>query len=375
MEDSDISETATEEEEQGSVLLSTNDKTPSVYSNTKSPKSTLTRPHLTVLITGGNFNPSQTANQRSALQLLVDQSLPHVTIDGMDPTQRERRNELFGISGIRGNYPQIFVTAAGSSEQGEEKVEYLGGYEWLECCDLNELKGLLLVSDDVSGGDGTTGEEVNDEQRQDKIAVDIDEHLKNLEKTVKIMEGRVKDFEILSTETIDRRRMDEDGGPSTDAAGRLFSLSRQCADVLENFTSKTSDIISASLQMQPSYDNDASANAAAKEGNADIEQEMITEIEEKKDHLAKLEQSRDACNADIELLKSDIKSMELAIEERNQSNYELFTEIQTKMGILTKRLEDGSNEIRGLTKEMKDWSSREELLLKAQRSRGIGFIK
>ena len=189
------------------------------------------------------------------------------------------------------------------------------------------------------------------------------------------MEGRVKDFEILSTETIDRRRMDEDGGPSTDAAGRLFSLSRQCADVLENFTSKTSDIISSSLHIQPSYDNDTSANAAAKEGNADIEQEMITEIEERKDHLAKLEQSRDACNADIELLKSDIKSMELAIEERNQSNYELFTEIQTKMGILTKRLEDGSNEIRGLTKEMKDWSSREELLLKAQRSRGIGFIK
>ena len=163
------------------------------------------------------------------------------------------------------------------------------------------------------------------------------------------------------------------------AANRLSSLAEECADVLENFTTKTSDIISSSLQLQPSAlsssDNDTSANAAADEANANIEQEMITVIEQRKLHLTQLEQSRDACNANIELLKNDIESLELAMEEQNQSNYEVFTEIQTKMGLLTKRLESGSNKIRGLMKEMKDWSSREELLLKAQRSRGIGFIR
>jgi cell division protein FtsL len=52
-----------------------------------------------------------------------------------------------------------------------------------------------------------------------------------------------------------------------------------------------------------------------------------------------------------------------------------LTEIQTKMRMLTKRLEDGSNEIRALSEEMKDWSSKEQLLLKARHSRGISFIK
>ena len=209
--------------------------------------------------------------------------------------------------------------------------------------------------------------------------MEIDGHLRSLEKAIKIMEGRVKDFDILSTSTVDRQRKGKDDGPSVNAASRISSLAEECADVLENFTTKTSDIISSSLQLQPSAlsssDNDTSANAAADEANANIEQEMITVIEQRKLHLTQLEQSRDACNANIELLKNDIESLELAIEKQNQSNYEVFTEIQTKMGLLTKRLESGSNKIRSLMKEVKDWSSREELLLKAQRSRGIGFIR
>ena len=266
----------------------------------------------------------------------------------------------------------------GNGGEKEEEVEcndvYLGGYEWLECCDLDELRELFVSNSDAE-------EEVNDEQRHivNEISVEIDGHLRSLEKAIKIMEGRVKDFDILSTSTVDRQRKGKDDGPSVNAASRISSLAEECADVLENFTTKTSDIISSSLQLQPSAlsssDNDTSANAAADEANANIEQEMITVIEQRKLHLTQLEQSRDACNANIELLKNDIESLELAMEEQNQSNYEVFTEIQTKMGLLTKRLESGSNKIRSLMKEVKDWSSREELLLKAQRSRGIGFIR
>jgi chromosome segregation ATPase len=196
------------------------------------------------------------------------------------------------------------------------------------------------------------------------------------------MEGRVTDFEILSNPTVDRHRKGN-YGPSIDTADRLSSLAEECADILENFTTKTSDILS-SLQMQSSttfYSTDyaLSADAALKDNDsilkAKMEQEMITEIEQKKLHLRQLEQALEACNASIELLKNDITSLELAMEERNQSNYELLTEIQTKMRMLTKRLEDGSNEIRALSEEMKDWSSKEQLLLKARHSRGISFIK
>jgi hypothetical protein len=50
----------------------------------------------------------------------------------MDPLQRQRRDSYFAISGIRGNYPQIFFRV---SDEKEEFI-YLGGYDWL--CKLHE---------------------------------------------------------------------------------------------------------------------------------------------------------------------------------------------------------------------------------------------
>jgi hypothetical protein len=136
-----------------------------------------------VLITEGNFNLTQIANQRSTVQLLTDLSLPLVTINGMDPTQRERRNELFDISGIRGNYPQIFVTSQKivtedvgnkgeeSAAVGESHDEFLGGYEWFGSCDLDELKAMLVTSVDSDNrvnqqeDDGRSESNANDEHK------------------------------------------------------------------------------------------------------------------------------------------------------------------------------------------------------------------
>ena len=103
--------------------------------------------------------------------------------------------------------------------------------------------------------------------------------------------------------------------------------------------------------------------------------DIIAEIQERKLHLRQLEQSRDACNANIEILKSDIKSYELAMEEKNEFNYDLFTEIQTKVKVLSKRLEAGAGEIRGLEDENKYWSSRKDLLLRSHHKGDIRFIK
>ena len=59
---------------------------------------------------------------------------PVTTIDGADPKNKEERDMLFGISKIRGNYPQIFTEAFNGT------YAYVGG--------LNELQD-LIDSDDI----------------------------------------------------------------------------------------------------------------------------------------------------------------------------------------------------------------------------------
>src|SRR6056300_513795 len=79
----------------------------------------INKKQITVHISSGNFNHTQTAHQNSALQILNDLSLPYVTIDGMDADLKAKRDALFEISGIRGNYPQLFLT---SNNQGARKT-------------------------------------------------------------------------------------------------------------------------------------------------------------------------------------------------------------------------------------------------------------
>ena len=121
-----------------------------------SPSSDNINNNIVVLLSEGNFDYKQRANQNNALQLLNDISLPYTTIDGMDPNQREKRNELFDISGIRGNYPQFFLC------KGEE-YEYLGNYEWLESCNLDELRQRTSVKEDEVA-DKLQTLEINDDE-------------------------------------------------------------------------------------------------------------------------------------------------------------------------------------------------------------------
>jgi glutaredoxin len=94
----------------------------------------------------------QASNQKSALRLLTDLNLPYNTVDGMDVNQKEKRNKMFDISGIRGSYPQIFFVEDG------EMLSFLGGFDWLECqsdADFNILLGCFgpyhcLLCTDVS---------------------------------------------------------------------------------------------------------------------------------------------------------------------------------------------------------------------------------
>ena len=91
---------------------------------------------MVVLISNGVYDPTQAANQNATTELLTKLSIPYDIVDGMDPLQRERREEFFSISCIRGNYPQIFY----SPKDNNGTYIYLGGHEFLQSIKNDELK-------------------------------------------------------------------------------------------------------------------------------------------------------------------------------------------------------------------------------------------
>jgi len=102
------------------------------------------RKRLIVLISKGVHDYKQSANQSHALDLLSDLSVPYSIVDGMDASQREERDRLFAVSGIRGNYPQIFTTTDASGRH-----TFLGGYDWLNSQTVEDLKAIVV--DNLTG--------------------------------------------------------------------------------------------------------------------------------------------------------------------------------------------------------------------------------
>lgn len=108
---------------------------------------------LICLISNGVADRVQAHRQLNALNILNVRQTPYEVVDGMDPDQRQRRDELFRISDIRGNYPQFFVERQVDNGYGgtKTKMEFWGSYERME--QLNEVDSLppdvLLANPDV----------------------------------------------------------------------------------------------------------------------------------------------------------------------------------------------------------------------------------
>lgn len=108
---------------------------------------------LICLISNGVADRVQAHRQLFALNILNVRQTPYEVVDGMDPDQRQRRDELFRISDIRGNYPQFFVERQVDNGYGgkKTKMEFWGSYERME--QLNEVDSLppdvLLANPDV----------------------------------------------------------------------------------------------------------------------------------------------------------------------------------------------------------------------------------
>lgn len=89
---------------------------------------------LVVLVSNGVSDLTQASNQRKVRNILKAKNTPHVEVDGMSPEHRESRNELFAISGIRGNYPQFFFVHSNGA------TSYIGNFEKIE--EINEGSSL-----------------------------------------------------------------------------------------------------------------------------------------------------------------------------------------------------------------------------------------
>mmetsp|Transcript_4805 Transcript_4805/g.9167 ORF Transcript_4805/g.9167 Transcript_4805/m.9167 type:complete len:124 (-) Transcript_4805:297-668(-) len=86
------------------------------------------------LVSNGVSDHLQASRQRKAITILQARNLPYVEVDGMNPDHRESREELFSISGIRGNYPQFFFVHSNGA------TSYFGNFDRLE--ELNETSSL-----------------------------------------------------------------------------------------------------------------------------------------------------------------------------------------------------------------------------------------
>lgn len=93
-----------------------------------------------LLMSQTSGNPTQRSNQEKTLVMLQCKKLPFSTIDGSDPFEKDRRDQLFEISGIRGNYPQLFL----QKEHGQ--IDFVGDFEMIDYMNENGALGDLVSS-------------------------------------------------------------------------------------------------------------------------------------------------------------------------------------------------------------------------------------
>jgi hypothetical protein len=115
---------------------------------------------LILLISKTSGAPTQRSNQEKTLVMLQGKKLSFLIVDGSDASERDLRDKLFGISGIRGNYPQLFL------KQQDGTTSFVGNFEMIEY--MNEtgaLGGLISQAGDnvsrprdktIASADGTT---------------------------------------------------------------------------------------------------------------------------------------------------------------------------------------------------------------------------
>mgnify|MGYP000494414828 CR=1 FL=1 len=93
-----------------------------------------------MLMSSSGFG-GQTKKQERAMAMLQSQSIEPELMDGSDPTNREQQNQLFEMSGMRGNHSQFFL------KEQDGKMYFVGDFDTIERCNDAGylLKEVLMV--------------------------------------------------------------------------------------------------------------------------------------------------------------------------------------------------------------------------------------
>ena len=75
------------------------------------------------LFTSSNIDKTVTGNQQALEQLFNARGLAYEPVDAVDPANREARAALFAVSGLRAQYPQVFLRHA------DGRHTFLGQFE------------------------------------------------------------------------------------------------------------------------------------------------------------------------------------------------------------------------------------------------------
>jgi len=75
-----------------------------------------------VLVTSSSFSAEQKNNIHSLNALFDAKKIKREEIDGALEENVEKRNQLFGISGVRGTYPQVFL-------EEDDEITFVGLFD------------------------------------------------------------------------------------------------------------------------------------------------------------------------------------------------------------------------------------------------------
>jgi len=86
---------------------------------------------LLILVSSQSMDRQTGSRQQNAFTLLDVKNIAYETLDGADPVNKDRRNDLFSLSGIRAKYPQFFKV----SSNGD--TSFWGDWDHFELCNEN----------------------------------------------------------------------------------------------------------------------------------------------------------------------------------------------------------------------------------------------
>lgn len=111
--------------------------------------------HILILVSNLSGNPISKQQQQRAVLMFETLGIKFETLNCALPEHKEKRDQLFQTSGVRGNFPQFFtcITTASTSDDSEANRDYNYVGQFYDMDEINEKSGMtpdMLMPFDVT---------------------------------------------------------------------------------------------------------------------------------------------------------------------------------------------------------------------------------